>query len=80
MSDGVEMSRSPSYLENMRQAIPMDRLGLGADVANGVLFLASEQSSFITGTSIVIDGGQIIPEGSEFRVGTSATDTLPGPR
>ena len=77
MSEGVEMSRSPDYLENMRRAIPLDRLGVGADVANGVLFLASEESSFITGTSIVIDGGQIIPEGSEFRVGTSATGALP---
>ena len=77
MSDGVEMSRSASYLQNMRLAIPLDRLGVGADVANGVLFLASEASSFITGTSIVIDGGQIIPEGNEYRLGTSATAKLP---
>ena len=73
VSDGIELTRTPSYIENMRQAIPLDRLGLGSDVANAVLFLASEQSSFITGTSIVVDGGQILPEGNEFRIGTSAT-------
>ena len=73
MSDGIETSRTASYIENMRQAIPLDRLGEGSDVANGVMFLASEQSSFITGTSIIIDGGQIIPEGNEYRVGASST-------
>ena len=73
VSDGIELTRTSSYMENMRQAIPLDRLGSGADVANAVLFLASEQSSYITGTSIIVDGGQILPEGNEFRIGSSAT-------
>ena len=73
VSDGIELTRTSSYMENMRQAIPLDRLGSGADVANAVLFLASEPSSYITGTSIIVDGGQILPEGNEFRIGSSAT-------
>ena len=37
--------------------IPMDRLGTVDDIANGVLFLASDESSFVTGSELVIDGG-----------------------
>jgi len=37
--------------------IPLGRLGAAEDVANGILFLASDESSYITGTELVIDGG-----------------------
>jgi len=36
---------------------PIGRLGMPADIANAIIFLASEESAFITGTEIVIDGG-----------------------
>lgn len=36
---------------------PIGRVGLPKDIANGVLFLASDDASFITGTELVIDGG-----------------------
>jgi NAD(P)-dependent dehydrogenase (short-subunit alcohol dehydrogenase family) len=39
--------------------IPMGRIGKPEEVAYGVLFLASEEASFITGASLVIDGGYI---------------------
>jgi len=36
---------------------PIGRLGIAEDIAKGVLFLASEDSSFMTGSELVIDGG-----------------------
>lgn len=40
--------------ENM---VPMGRVGLAEEIAHGILFLASDESSFMTGAELVIDGG-----------------------
>jgi 3-oxoacyl-[acyl-carrier protein] reductase len=42
-----------------RSGIPLKRLGNPGDAANLALFLASDEASFITGQSIVIDGGEV---------------------
>ena len=36
---------------------PIGRLGVAGDIAKGILFLASDDSGFMTGSSLVIDGG-----------------------
>ena len=48
---------NPQRQEVMLSRIPLGRYGLAADVAYGVLFLASDESSFMTGSELVIDGG-----------------------
>ncbi|KAB2954445.1 3-oxoacyl-[acyl-carrier-protein] reductase [Heliorestis acidaminivorans] len=45
---------------NMIQAIPLSRFGQPEDVANVVVFLASEQSAYITGQTINVDGGMVM--------------------
>jgi NAD(P)-dependent dehydrogenase (short-subunit alcohol dehydrogenase family) len=45
--------------ENMKSAIAMNRFGIGEDVANAIVFLASEYADYITGTFIEISGGKL---------------------
>ena len=45
--------------ENLLNNIPMGRMGQPEEVANAVVFLASSQSSYITGSTIFVDGGMI---------------------
>ncbi|MFD2670635.1 SDR family NAD(P)-dependent oxidoreductase [Marinicrinis sediminis] len=44
-------------IEDYRQHVPMQRMGVPMDIAQAVLFLASDDSSFITGQSITVNGG-----------------------
>jgi NAD(P)-dependent dehydrogenase (short-subunit alcohol dehydrogenase family) len=47
----------PEYLETIKAAHPMGRLGEPSEVAEAILFLASDQASFITGAILPVDGG-----------------------
>jgi NAD(P)-dependent dehydrogenase (short-subunit alcohol dehydrogenase family) len=48
---------TPEYDEAIKQNVPLGRWGQPEDIANMALFLASEDSSFITGQFFVVDGG-----------------------
>ncbi len=48
--------------EKGAEAVPMKRLGDPEDIGVAVCFFASEEAKYITGQSLVIDGGQILPE------------------
>jgi 3-oxoacyl-[acyl-carrier protein] reductase len=68
LTEAVTAARSPAFLKAMQDMVPLGRLGTPRDVANAVLFLASEEASYITGTTILVDGGQTLPEGADFRL------------
>jgi 3-oxoacyl-[acyl-carrier protein] reductase len=71
LTEGVKTHRSAEFIRSMEEAIPLGRLGAPRDVANAALFLASDEASYITSTTIVIDGGQTLPEGKDFRINPS---------
>jgi NAD(P)-dependent dehydrogenase (short-subunit alcohol dehydrogenase family) len=48
---------TPEYEETVRKTIPMARWGEPEDIARMALFLASEESSWVTGAMFVVDGG-----------------------
>jgi 3-oxoacyl-[acyl-carrier protein] reductase len=50
------------YKQQMEAAVPMRRLGSVADIANAALYFASDEAGYVTGQSLVVDGGQILPE------------------
>jgi len=51
------MKQDPKIMEAMLARVPMHRVGKPEEVSNLVLFLASDESSYMTGSTIVIDGG-----------------------
>jgi 3-oxoacyl-[acyl-carrier protein] reductase len=62
-----EQLDNPGFVRTyVRNNIPLGRTGTPADVASAVAFLASDESAFITGTSLVVDGGQLSHSGAHW--------------
>ncbi len=49
--------KNPKTKKNLSKVIPLGRVGKPVDIANSTIFLLSDESSFITGTEIIVDGG-----------------------
>ena len=64
ITEGLE-SLGPEYHQTMAASIPLKRLGTVEDIGYAALFLASKEAGYITGQTIVVDGGQILPESLE---------------
>lgn len=62
LTEGVLEHQPQSFIDAQAAAVPLGRLGKPEDVAHAVQFLASDEASYITGQTIVIDGGQTLPE------------------
>ncbi|MCI8275894.1 MAG: SDR family oxidoreductase [Lachnospiraceae bacterium] len=61
------------FWDELGELIPLGRAGTPEDIANAVLFLASEKASYITGITLRVDGGLILPGMPEGFAGQSAT-------
>ena len=64
ITEGLE-GLGADYLQTMAASIPLKRLGSVEDIGNAALFFASDEAAYITGQTIVVDGGQTIPESIE---------------
>ena len=49
----------PAHVERITSKVPLGRIGQPEEVAYGVLYLASDESSYVTGAELVIDGGWV---------------------
>jgi 3-oxoacyl-[acyl-carrier protein] reductase len=52
----------PEYRQKMESSIPQRKLGKVEDIGFAALFLATDEAGYITGQTIVVDGGQVLPE------------------
>ncbi|MDQ0221704.1 3-oxoacyl-ACP reductase FabG [Streptococcus moroccensis] len=61
LTEGL-IEQGEDYLKQMKATIPTHTLGEPIDIGAAVAFLASPEARFITGQTLIIDGGQILPE------------------
>lgn len=64
MTEGLE-DLGEEYLDAMAASIPLRRIGTVADIGHAALYFASDEAGYVTGQTIVVDGGQILPESLE---------------
>lgn len=62
----------------MAKYIPMGYIGKPEDIAHAMLFLASDEAEYITGQTIVVDGGSTLPESPAFLEGVEGMKELRG--
>lgn len=54
---GLPPEEQSALVEQVKQLVPLNRLGTPLEIANAALFLASDESSYMLGTELLIDGG-----------------------
>jgi 3-oxoacyl-[acyl-carrier protein] reductase len=56
------VAEGEAYGEAMVASIPMRRLGSVDDIAHAALYFASREAGYVTGQTLIVDGGQVLPE------------------
>jgi len=68
LTSGVEQALSESRRGRMAEYVPLKRWGKPSEIAHAMLYLASEEAAYVTGQSIVVDGGALLPQNGSFMV------------
>ncbi|MDT8855501.1 3-oxoacyl-ACP reductase FabG [Paracoccaceae bacterium Fryx2] len=64
ITEGLE-GMGAEYQASMAASVPLKRLGTVADIGHAALYFASREAGYVTGQTIIVDGGQILPESLE---------------
>ncbi|MEP6827378.1 MAG: SDR family oxidoreductase, partial [Aestuariivirga sp.] len=64
MTEGF-IANGEAYIKSAEAAVPLKRLGTPEDIGHAALYFASKEASYVTGQTIVVDGGQIVPESQD---------------
>ena len=57
---GLSQEEQEARIEGFGRRVPMRRVGSVDDIANAILFLASDEAAYVTGQEIVVDGGYLV--------------------
>jgi 3-oxoacyl-[acyl-carrier protein] reductase len=63
-TEAIDALGDETQVANMAAQIPLKRLGTKQEIAYAMLYLASDEASFTTGQTIIVDGGALLPENS----------------
>jgi 3-oxoacyl-[acyl-carrier protein] reductase len=61
MTEGL-LGNGEAYIKSMEASVPLKRLGTVEDIGHAALYFASKEAGYVTGQTIIVDGGQILPE------------------
>jgi 3-oxoacyl-[acyl-carrier protein] reductase len=68
LTEGMD-AMGAEYQATMAASVPLKRLGTVADIGHAALYFASKEAGYVTGQTIIVDGGQILPESLEALAG-----------
>ena len=68
-TEGMRKLSSPEATKQLVNAIPLRRMGTVDDIGQAAVFLASPLATYISGTLLVVDGGQNLPGSALFNMG-----------
>jgi NAD(P)-dependent dehydrogenase (short-subunit alcohol dehydrogenase family) len=57
----AELDRHPEHRQVVEQRVPMGRMAEPEEIADAVIWLCSDESSFVNGHAVVVDGGYVVP-------------------
>ena len=73
---GVTKEESDKFWDSYANKYPVGRAGEPEDMATAILYLSSDDSSFITGSCLVADGGHVAANAGWARIGQTKQDNI----
>jgi NAD(P)-dependent dehydrogenase (short-subunit alcohol dehydrogenase family) len=58
--DGLSVEEQEARISEFGRLVPMRHCGSTLDIANAIVFLASDESAYVTGQELVVDGGYLV--------------------